>query len=77
LSLQTGIQPQFISVSINGEVKEVPANGSVEELLAWLGVDSGRVAVELNKLIVRKQNWRQTLVPAGSQLEIVEFVGGG
>ncbi len=46
-------------------------------LLEWLKVSSDRVAVELNKSIVRKRDWEQTPVPSGSQVEIVEFVGGG
>jgi len=49
----------------------------VAELLAWLGIAADRVAVELNKAIVRRRDWQQALVPGGSQLEIVEFVGGG
>jgi sulfur carrier protein len=77
LSAQTEIQSQFIPVSINGEMKEVPLNRTVAELLEWLGVACDRVAVELNKSIVRKRDWRQMVVSGGSQLEIVEFVGGG
>jgi thiamine biosynthesis protein ThiS len=33
--------------------------------------------VELNKSIVRKRDWDATLVTGGSQVEVVEFVGGG
>jgi thiamine biosynthesis protein ThiS len=58
-------------------MKEVPSNRTVAELLEWLEVACDRVAVELNKSIVRKRDWRQTVVSGGSQLEIVEFVGGG
>ena len=47
------------------------------ELLAWLGVAAERVAVELNKAIVRRRDWQQALVTGGAQIEIVEFVGGG
>jgi thiamine biosynthesis protein ThiS len=49
----------------------------VAALLAWLGVAGERVAVELNRAIVRKRDWESTVVPDGSQVEIVEFVGGG
>ena len=58
-------------------MKEVPANQSGAELLEQLEVASDRVAVELNKSIVRKRDWRETRVSSGSYLEIVEFVGGG
>jgi sulfur carrier protein len=46
-------------------------------LLAFLTIDSSRVAVELNRRIVRKPEWDASRVEAGAQLEIVEFVGGG
>ncbi len=46
-------------------------------LLEWLGVAGDRVAVELNKAIVRKRHWPEEAVDAGSHIEIVEFVGGG
>ena len=47
------------------------------ELLAWLGIDGGRVAVELNRSIVRREDWDKTEVGEGAALEIVQFVGGG
>ncbi|MGA8026366.1 MAG: sulfur carrier protein ThiS [Bryobacteraceae bacterium] len=71
------MQPQLITVSINGEPKQVPENQSVAALLAHLNVTADRVAVELNRSIVRKRDWAQTAVPSGSKVEIVEFVGGG
>ncbi|HEX3682549.1 MAG TPA: sulfur carrier protein ThiS [Bryobacteraceae bacterium] len=76
MSAQTAARPH-IPVWINGELKEVPPEQSVAELLAWLGIAADRVAVELNQTIVRRRDWRQALVPGGSHVEIVEFVGGG
>jgi thiamine biosynthesis protein ThiS len=40
-------------------------------------VDPARVAVELNRAIVQRQVWDQTMVGPGATLEIVQFVGGG
>jgi sulfur carrier protein len=71
------ISEQSIPISVNGELKNIPMGLSVADLLAWLRIESDRVAVELNKTIVRKRDWAQTAVPAAAQLEIVEFVGGG
>lgn len=68
----------MVELRINGELKTVPPDlSSITELLEWLGIKSDRVAVELNKQLVRKRDWHQTAVPGGSQVEIVEFVGGG
>lgn len=77
MSTETAVQPQLVPITINGEMKDVPANLSVEELVEWLGVAIDRVAVELNRSIVRKRDWQQAVVTTGSHLEIVEFVGGG
>ncbi|MBV8708311.1 MAG: sulfur carrier protein ThiS [Acidobacteriaceae bacterium] len=66
-----------MDVVVNGERQEVPPDQSVSSLLKWLQIPSDRVAVELNKRLVRKRDWDQTVVPHASQVEIVEFVGGG
>jgi len=66
-----------ISVQINGEARTIPANQSVAELLASLELPADRIALELNKNIVRKRDWPRVIVPDGARLEIVEFVGGG
>jgi sulfur carrier protein len=71
------VQPRTIRVTLNGEAIEVPAEQSVATLLHCLNIVSERVAVELNKSIVRKRDWDRTVVPSGSQIEVVEFVGGG
>ncbi len=66
-----------INVTINGESREVPANQCVAALLDELSIASDRVAVELNKSIVRKRDWAEAKVGDGARIEIVEFVGGG
>lgn len=71
------VTKQLISVEINGERREIPASLNVRGLLEHLGIDSARVAVELNKEIVRKAAWHTTPVEMGAQIEIVMFVGGG
>ena len=68
---------QTIEVTVNGESRSVPYGLTVVGLLEWLGIDPARVAVELNRSIVRQTEWAATPVPAGSQLEVVQFVGGG
>ncbi len=75
--MQPAVETLNVRVFINGESRFVPANQTVSSLLDWLSVTSERVAVELNKSIVRKRDWANAAVPEGSQLEIVEFVGGG
>jgi thiamine biosynthesis protein ThiS len=66
-----------ITIAVNGEPREIAAGSNVAEMLEQLGVDSQRVAVELNRVIARKPDWTSTIVESGAQVEIVEFVGGG
>jgi sulfur carrier protein len=70
-------ETEKIQVTVNGEPRTIAAGSSIVDMLQQLGVDGQRVAVELNRSIVRKGEWSATLVEAGSQIEIVEFVGGG
>lgn len=70
-------ETEKIQVTVNGEPRTINPGSSVVDMLQQLGIDGQRVAVELNRLIVRKGEWPATLVEAGSQVEIVEFVGGG
>jgi thiamine biosynthesis protein ThiS len=67
----------FIEVLINGTSCRVPAGLSVASLLAHLEIDPVKVAVELDRRIVKIAEWGRTSVPAGAEIEIVHFVGGG
>jgi thiamine biosynthesis protein ThiS len=71
------VQRELIEIVVNGERRFVPPDLNVGELLTALEIASDRVAVELNKDIVRKRDWGNTAVPNGSTIEIVQFVGGG
>ncbi|HYP08803.1 MAG TPA: sulfur carrier protein ThiS [Bryobacteraceae bacterium] len=68
---------QTIGVTVNGESRSIPYGLTVIQVLEWLGVEPARVAVELNRGIVRQADWATTAVDAGAQIEIVQFVGGG
>ncbi len=66
-----------MTVTINGEVREIPGGLSVAGLVEHLGLAGGRVAIERNREIVRREAWPDTPVAAGDVFEIVHFVGGG
>jgi sulfur carrier protein len=70
-------EAELIDICVNGERRQVPHGQSISELLERLGVASERVAVELDRNVLRKRDWPTTIVREGSQIEIVEFVGGG
>jgi sulfur carrier protein len=70
-------ESKTIQVMVNGQPRHVPDGGNIAALLQYLEIDPSRVAVELNREIVRKLAWETTLVSDGAQIEIVWFVGGG
>jgi sulfur carrier protein len=71
------IETKTIHIVVNGGPKRVPAGLNVAGLLAFLEIDGGKVAVELNRAIVRKKDWGETRVEEGASFEVVWFVGGG
>ena len=67
----------MIQIELNGETREISPGSTVTGLLAELGLDTRKVAVERNLEIVPKSLYATTELSAGDRLEIVHFVGGG
>lgn len=68
---------QAMELTINGEAREVPAGLTVEGLLRHLALTGDRVAVEVNRQLVRRAERPAHTLRAGDAVEIVTFVGGG
>ncbi len=66
-----------IALSVNGEMRAVPAGTSVTGLLAEIGLAERKVAVERNLEIVPRSQYSTTMLSAGDAIEIVHFIGGG
>ena len=66
-----------IQIVVNGEQRKTARGQTVLGLLRQLELDPARVAVELDRRIVKQPLWAGTELAPGAQLEIVMFVGGG
>jgi sulfur carrier protein len=66
-----------MTVTINGECREIPDGLNVIALLDHLGMSNGRVAIERNLDILPRARWQDTQVESNDSFEIVHFVGGG
>ena len=66
-----------INVLLNGETREIPAEINLDRLLELFSLPSQRIAIELNKSVIRRADWPQTVVSDGDKVEVVHFVGGG
>ena len=67
----------MIDIMVNGEQRSAPEGQTILGLLRQLELDPARVAVELDRHIVRQPRWTETVLRPGAQIEIVQFVGGG
>lgn len=65
-----------MKLTINGEVQSSSAE-TLGALVEQLGMKPDRVAIELNRKIVPRDQWAKTVLHDGDGLEIVHFVGGG
>lgn len=66
-----------MQVYVNGEAKELSDPISLSELITQLDLPAARIAVELNRNVVRRNDWGATMLQDDDHLEIVHFVGGG
>ncbi|MFD2235116.1 sulfur carrier protein ThiS [Phaeospirillum tilakii] len=62
---------------LNGEPRHLAGPASVAELLAQMGIDRAKVAVERNLEIVPKSAYDATVLDEGDKIEVVAFIGGG
>jgi thiamine biosynthesis protein ThiS len=65
-----------VLVKVNGEDVSLPDGTDVSALLAAHRLTADKVAVELNRRLLRREKYG-TLLSEGDQVEIVTFVGGG
>lgn len=64
-------------IFLNGEARELPARLTVDQLVRDLGLHERRVAVELNRSILPREEYSERALREDDAVEIVHFVGGG
>ncbi len=64
-------------IILNGARREWLREQSIEHLLQDLALDARVVAVELNRLVIKRGRYGETIVRENDEVEIVSFVGGG
>jgi thiamine biosynthesis protein ThiS len=71
------VETNLCQIVVNGSSRCVPVDLTLDQVLLYLEIDPQQVAVEKDRVIVRRSVWSSTPIQAGSNLEIVKFVGGG
>lgn len=64
-------------ITVNGEPADLPEPPTITALLAALGLDPDKVAVERNRKLVRGSTYDDVTLEPDDEIEIVTFVGGG
>ena len=65
-----------MTIHVNGQPKEIADGTTVAQLIAQHNLTPDKVAVELNRRLIRAEKY-ETVLNAGDEVEIVTFVGGG
>ncbi|THD65061.1 sulfur carrier protein ThiS [Phenylobacterium sp.] len=66
-----------MQLTVNGEARSFEGLADIAGLVAALGLDGRKVAVERNLEIVPRSAYGRTLLADGDRIEIVHFIGGG
>lgn len=66
-----------MQLTVNGETRAFAGVADVAGLVAALGLDTKKVAVERNLEIVPRSAYQKTRLADGDRIEIVHFIGGG
>ena len=66
-----------MQLTVNGETRPCHERHTVADLVHDLGLGDTAVAVEVNRILVPRQNHEATRLNDGDVIEIVTLVGGG
>jgi thiamine biosynthesis protein ThiS len=64
-------------IEVNGEKRDAPQSLTLTELIEHLNFAPERLAIELNRQVIRRKDWPNVALSEGDRVEIVHFVGGG
>lgn len=66
-----------MNIVVNGEAKEVEEEITIQELIEFLSIKVGVMAVAVNMNIVKKDDWDSFKLNQDDKVELLQFVGGG
>ena len=66
-----------LQITLNGEPRAVAVGATLADLVTQLALDSRKVAIEQNRVIVARSQYAGTAIRTGDEIEVVAFIGGG
>lgn len=67
----------MIRITVNGKVIELEHSMTVEQMLDSVEVPPNYLAVEVNAMVVPREQYTTHPIEDGDQIELVTLVGGG
>ena len=67
----------MIEIQLNGKPYSLSEGVNIDSLLEELSIPKDKVAIELNRKVLHKENYMKTVLKNNDQVEIVTFIGGG
>ncbi len=64
-------------IQLNGKKISINTNFSVRDLIKKYKLKEKKIAIELNGVILPKQNYIKKKLKNNDKIEIVQFIGGG
>lgn len=66
-----------MKISVNGKQLNANPDTTLNALLAELKIKEQGIAIELNREVVPKSRYKDTLIKESDTLEIIKMTGGG
>jgi len=66
-----------VEITLNGSTRKIESEVTLDRLLDLFSLPRQRVAIELNRTVVRRNDWPETSIREGDVIEVIHFVGGG
>ena len=66
-----------MNARVNGETRRLPEGSTVAGVIESLGLTAGRVAAEVNGIVVRRADHARHVLREGDVVELVSMIGGG
>jgi len=67
----------MIKVLLNGKNKTIKDKTNLNLLLKELSIESNKVAIEINGVVISKNDYEKKIIKTNDKIEIVHFIGGG
>ena len=64
-------------IQLNGKKISIKSKVTIYDLLKKFKLNDKKIAIELNRVIIPKTNYKKKFLKSNDKLEVVHFIGGG